>query len=266
MKKYVIIVGGGKGTRMGNNLPKQFLPIAGKPLLMHTLEKFNRWDPKAELVLVLPESYRSYWEMLCREIGCKVKHRLVTGGETRFYSVKNGLESIYAEINASSEKALIGVHDGVRPFVSEQVIAECFRIADEKGAAIPTLPVIDSLREIQSDGSSRAIDRSLYYAVHTPQVRISYSKPTNNRIKKVLPMTHRSSNPYLFPWKWYPQTERTSKSRRPLITLQHVVYWSKKKETLLFFLHQHFEAPPKQQPQRSQTDRESTPHPERSPF
>ena len=71
MKKYVIIVGGGKGTRMGNNLPKQFLPIAGKPLLMHTLEKFNRWDPKAELVLVLPESYRSYWEMLCREIGCK---------------------------------------------------------------------------------------------------------------------------------------------------------------------------------------------------
>lgn len=170
MKKYVIIVGGGKGTRMGNNLPKQFLPIAGKPLLMHTLEKFNRWDPKAELVLVLPESYRSYWEMLCREIGCKVRHRLVTGGETRFYSVKNGLESIYAEINASSEKALIGVHDGVRPFVSEQVITECFRIADEKGAAIPTLPVIDSLREIQSDGSSRAIDRSLYYAVHTPQV------------------------------------------------------------------------------------------------
>ena len=147
MKKYVIIVGGGKGTRMGNDLPKQFLPVAGKPLLMHTLEKFNRWDPEAERVLVLPEAYRSYWEMLCREIGCKVKHRLVSGGE-----------------------ALIGVHDGVRPFVSELVIADCFRVADEKGAAIPTLSVIDSLREALPDGTSRAVDRSRYYAVHTPQV------------------------------------------------------------------------------------------------
>ena len=159
MKKYVIIVGGGKGTRMGNDLPKQFLPVAGKPLLMHTLEKFNQWDPEAERVLVLPEAYRSYWEMLCREIGCKVKHRLVSGGETRFHSVKNGLESIRAEINSSGEEALIGVHDGVRPFVSEQVIADCFRVADEKGAAIPTLPVIDSLREALPDGTSRAVDR-----------------------------------------------------------------------------------------------------------
>lgn len=170
MKKYVIIVGGGKGTRMGNDLPKQFLPVAGKPLLMHTLEKFNRWNPEAERVLVLPEAYRSYWEMLCREIGCKVKHRLVSGGETRFHSVKNGLESIRAEINSSGEEALIGVHDGVRPFVSEQVIADCFRVADEKGAAIPTLSVIDSLREALPDGTSRAVDRSRYYAVHTPQV------------------------------------------------------------------------------------------------
>lgn len=170
MKPYVIIVAGGKGLRMRNDLPKQFLPVAGKPLLMHTIERFRTWNPEAELVVVLPEAHQSYWNMLCKEIGCAAKHRIVSGGSTRFHSVKNGLDSIREEIRSSSENSLIAVHDGVRPFVSTEVIAACFQKAEEKGAAIPTLPVIDSLRETLPDGTSRAIDRSRYYAVHTPQV------------------------------------------------------------------------------------------------
>ena len=183
MKKYVIIVGGGKGTRMGNDLPKQFLPVAGKPLLMHTLEKFNRWDPEAERVLVLPEAYRSYWEMLCREIGCKVKHRLVSGGETRFHSVLNGLRMVRSLPGFSESDALVAVHDGVRPFVSPSVIEACFGEAEKTGAAIPALPMVESLREKLDDGSSRPVDRSRFVSVQTPQVfrasllRDAYDQP-----------------------------------------------------------------------------------------
>ena len=90
MKRYVIIVAGGKGLRMGGDLPKQFIPVAGKPILMHTLEKFAQWDVKARLLLVLPEAHQAYWQMLCREIGCRAEHRLATGGETRFHSVRKG--------------------------------------------------------------------------------------------------------------------------------------------------------------------------------
>ena len=121
MRKYVLIVAGGKGLRMGGDLPKQFIPLEGKPVLMHTLEAFHRWDASAELVLVLPEDHQSYWNMLCREIGCKVPHRIASGGETRFHSVRNGLQFLSEENGNTSgrnEKVLIAVHDGVRPFVS----------------------------------------------------------------------------------------------------------------------------------------------------
>lgn len=172
MRRYVLIVAGGKGLRMGGDLPKQFIPLEGKPVLMHTLEAFHRWDASAELVLVLPEDHQPYWNMLCREIGCKVPHRIANGGETRFHSVRNGLEFLSEEIkNASegNEKVLVAVHDGVRPFVSPEVIEACFDEAEKKGAAIPVMPMIDSLRETDEKGS-HPVDRSRYFAVQTPQV------------------------------------------------------------------------------------------------
>ena len=118
MKRYVLIVAGGRGLRMGSDLPKQFIPMEGKPVLMHTLEAFHRWDASAGLILVLPEDHQPYWKMLCREIGCKVPHRIANGGETRFHSVRNGLNFLSDEIgNAAGrdEKILVAVHDGVRP-------------------------------------------------------------------------------------------------------------------------------------------------------
>ncbi|HBK28611.1 MAG TPA: 2-C-methyl-D-erythritol 4-phosphate cytidylyltransferase [Parabacteroides sp.] len=169
MKPYVIIVAGGKGLRMGSDLPKQFIPVKGRPLLMHTVEKFGDWNPNAEIVLVLPADHQPYWKMLCREIGCQVEHRIVTGGETRFHSVRNGLEAIRGEIEQDAENVLIAVHDGVRPFVSTKVITACFEQASIKGAVVPVLPVVDSLREVDAQGKSKAVDRSRYYAVHTPQ-------------------------------------------------------------------------------------------------
>lgn len=172
MGKYVLIVAGGKGLRMGGDLPKQFIPLEGKPVLMHTLESFHRWDDSAELILVLPEDHQSYWNMLCREIGCKAPHRIVNGGETRFHSVRNGLQFLSEEIvntSEGNEKALIAVHDGVRPFVAPEVISACFAEAERSGAAIPVIPMIDSLRETDGKGS-HPVDRGRYVAVQTPQV------------------------------------------------------------------------------------------------
>lgn len=162
MKDYVLIMAGGKGMRMGGELPKQFIPMYGKPILMHTLELFHRWNPAAELILVLPEAYQSYWEMLCREIGCRAPHKIATGGDTRFQSVRNGLEYVV-------EPGLIGVHDGVRPFVSLEVIAACFEAAAETGSAVPAVPMVESVREIRAEGSI-SVDRECYRLIQTPQV------------------------------------------------------------------------------------------------
>lgn len=188
MKKFVLIVAGGKGLRMGGELPKQFIPFQGKPVLMYTLEAFRRWDASARLVVVLPEAHRAYWEMLCREIGCSVPHRLAPGGETRFDSVRSGLSVVEEETGPAcgDEKILIGVHDGVRPFVPAEVIEACFREASRSGAAIPVVPMIDSLREADAE-ESRPVDRSRYFAVQTPQVfdgallREAYRQPYSPR-------------------------------------------------------------------------------------
>lgn len=172
MKKYVLIVAGGRGLRMGGDLPKQFIPLGGKPVLMHTLAAFHRWDASAELVLVLPEEHQAYWKMLCKEIGCPVPHRIVNGGETRFHSVRNGLRCISECMGMDPEMhehALVAVHDGVRPFVAPEVIGRCFKEAEVSEAAIPVVPVVDSLREC-TGGSSHPVDRSRFRAVQTPQV------------------------------------------------------------------------------------------------
>ncbi|MDH6534667.1 2-C-methyl-D-erythritol 4-phosphate cytidylyltransferase [Parabacteroides sp. 52] len=172
MEKYVIIVAGGKGLRMGSDLPKQFMPIGGKPVLMRTLENFHNWDASAKLILVLPEEHQDYWRMLCQEIGCTVTHHIVNGGETRFHSVKNGLEFLSEEMGLFPErnkKAWIAVHDGVRPFTGPDVIENCFGSAEQAGNAVPVIPIVDSLREVTEEGS-RPVDRSRFYIVQTPQV------------------------------------------------------------------------------------------------
>jgi 2-C-methyl-D-erythritol 4-phosphate cytidylyltransferase len=147
---------------MGSDLPKQFLPLRGKPVLIHTLEVFYRWDASADLLLVIPENQASYWAMLCRELNCVISHRIIYGGDTRFHSVKNGLKETACE-------GIIAVHDGVRPFVYPDVISSCFAIAGAFGAAIPVVPVIESIRERNGD-DSRPFDRNRLCIVQTPQV------------------------------------------------------------------------------------------------
>ncbi|WP_101688808.1 2-C-methyl-D-erythritol 4-phosphate cytidylyltransferase [Dysgonomonas massiliensis] len=158
----VIIVAGGKGLRMGGELPKQFIEIGGKPILMHTIDAFFRFDSWIRIILVLPESHREYWQELCQKYNYDVPHVVTIGGETRFHSVKNGLALV--------DDGLVAVHDGARPFASEELIGRCFLAARDNAAAIPVVDATDSLRQIQEDGKSKIIDRSKIKQVQTPQV------------------------------------------------------------------------------------------------
>lgn len=158
----IIIVAGGKGLRMGGELPKQFIPIAGKPILMHTVEAFYNFDPDINIILVLPDSHRDYWAKLCKEYKFEVPHTITSGGETRFHSVLNGLQLI--------ESGIVGVHDGARPFASKELITHCFDAAVKHKAVIPVIDSTDSLRELTNDGKSKIVDRSKIKLVQTPQV------------------------------------------------------------------------------------------------
>ncbi|MBR5554618.1 2-C-methyl-D-erythritol 4-phosphate cytidylyltransferase [bacterium] len=162
MKKQVIIVAGGNGSRMGTILPKQFIEISGKPILLRTLENFYSFDSKIDIVLVLPSQEIERWENICKTFKCEIKHRIVKGGTTRFESVKNGLKLLI-------DDALVAVHDGVRPFVSHETLSACFEVAGEKGVAIPSLEMVDSVR-IKIGEGSESCDRSQYRVVQTPQV------------------------------------------------------------------------------------------------
>lgn len=159
--KYALIVAGGKGLRMGTDLPKQFLPIGGKPVLMHTLEAFYRYSSKIQLILVLPHSQQDYWRELCAKYDFTLPHRVADGGETRFHSVKNGLAVI-------QEDGLVAVHDGVRPFVSQDVIARCYELAETGKAVVPVVGVVETVRQINENGSV-TVDRERYKLVQTPQ-------------------------------------------------------------------------------------------------
>ena len=162
MKKYVLIVAGGKGLRMGGEQPKQFLPLKGRPVLMHTLEQFYRSDVAMKIILVLPHEQQNYWKQLCEEHHFTIKHRVADGGESRFHSVKNGLSLI-------ETPSIVGVHDGVRPFVSVDVINRCYELALTKEAVVPVVDVVDTVRHITKNGSE-TVDRSAYKLVQTPQV------------------------------------------------------------------------------------------------
>lgn len=163
MKKYVIVVAGGKGLRMGGEIPKQFIPVKGKPVLMRTLETFYACDPNIELIVVLPVEQRSYWEHLCAEYGFTLTHRVAAGGETRFHSVKNGLALV-------EEDGVVGVHDGVRPFVSAEVIANCYAQAAALQVVVPVTDVVETVRHLLPEGGSETVSRNDYKLVQTPQV------------------------------------------------------------------------------------------------
>lgn len=162
---YVIIVAGGKGLRMGSDVPKQFLPVGGVPVLMRTISRFAEAVPGVGIILVLPESQHGYWDSLCREHSFTVSHTVVNGGDTRFASSRNGLMAIPADA-----QGLVGIHDGVRPFVSAEVICRCYDAARSHGAAIPVMPVTDTLRLVSPDGGGHNVLRSDYRVVQTPQV------------------------------------------------------------------------------------------------
>ena len=162
MKKYIIIVAGGKGLRMGGDIPKQFLPVCGKPVLMRTLEAFHAYDASMRLILVLPVSQQAYWKQLCEEYQFELVHEIANGGDTRFHSVKNGLALV-------EEDGLVGVHDGVRPFVSQEVITRCYEEAASLKAVIPVIGVLETVRHLTEEGSE-TVPRDQYKLVQTPQV------------------------------------------------------------------------------------------------
>ena len=154
---------------MGSDIPKQFLPIGGKPVLMRTLERFHAYSADLQIILVLPEAQQDYWRQLCEQYHFEVKYLLANGGETRFHSVQNGLALI-----PDDAQGVVGVHDGVRPFPSIEVIRNCYETAREKKAVIPVIPVVETLRHISLTShllplTSKTVPRSEYRLVQTPQ-------------------------------------------------------------------------------------------------
>ena len=161
---YIIIVAGGKGLRMGSDIPKQFLPIGGKPVLMRTLERFRAYSSALHIILVLPEAQQDYWRQLCEEYHFDVEHQIANGGQTRFHSVQNGLALV-----SDDAEGVVGVHDGVRPFPSIEVIRNCYETAREKKAVIPVIPVVETVRHLLSNKKSVTVPRDEYRLVQTPQ-------------------------------------------------------------------------------------------------
>lgn len=161
-QKYAIIVAGGSGKRMGKDIPKQFIEVTGKPILMHTIKRFVEADSTIQLILVLPDNQHKYWNELVKKYNFTIKHKLAKGGVERFHSVLNGLQFV-------PQNAIVAIHDGVRPLVSVETINNCYKSTIENGAVIPIIPATESIRKVDGDTNS-AVNRSNYYLVQTPQV------------------------------------------------------------------------------------------------
>lgn len=178
MKRYAIIVAGGKGSRMNTALPKQFIDLCGRPVLMHTIDAFRSAVDDISIVLVLAEQEVERWNNLCRRHSFVSPEAIACAGATRFHSVLNGLSLI-----PSDADGLVAVHDGVRPLVSADMIRRSFDEAESHGAAVPVIPVVDSVRKVLTDGDSISLTRSELRAVQTPQtfslslLRQAYSQP-----------------------------------------------------------------------------------------
>jgi 2-C-methyl-D-erythritol 4-phosphate cytidylyltransferase len=162
MDLYVVIVAGGSGKRMGAEIPKQFLELAGRPVLMHTIERFKKFSETIEIITVLPENQLRFWISLQKKHSFSVPHTLVMGGATRFQSVRNGLEFV-------NSPGVVAIHDGVRPFVSINTIKRCFETAEKLGNAIPSISPTESLRIMKGE-ESIPVNRFTIKQIQTPQV------------------------------------------------------------------------------------------------
>ncbi len=160
----IVVVAGGSGSRMGAAMPKQFLDIAGRPVLVRTIERMHAALPDSQIVVVLPEAHVELWQECYEKAKCKVEHSIALGGATRFDSVASGIAAL------SDDCTLIAVHDGVRPMLSVEMIRRGVECAEKNGAAVPVIAVVDSIREVDQQGASHAVDRSRLRAVQTPQV------------------------------------------------------------------------------------------------
>ncbi len=178
-KKTVIIVAGGTGKRMGEKIPKQFLILNGKPILIYSLEIFKQFDPEIRIILVLPELHIDRWKEICTAYKCEIKHEIVIGGDARFFSVKNALQQI-------EDKGLVAIHDGVRPLVALQTIKNTFETAQSFGTGVPFIEINESVRELTENGN-KIIDRKKLRLIQTPQV--FHSK----EIKKAYEQSYQSS-------------------------------------------------------------------------
>lgn len=161
MKKFALIVAGGSGKRMENEIPKQFMEINEKPVLMHTIQAFLNADSGFKIVVVLPENQIENWKLICQKKDFNAEQTLVAGGFTRFHSVKNGLKKI-------TEEGIVFIHDGVRPLVSVKTIENCYQTAIEKGNALPVISPSESVRRLVNK-KNKAVDRTNYFLVQTPQ-------------------------------------------------------------------------------------------------
>jgi 2-C-methyl-D-erythritol 4-phosphate cytidylyltransferase len=179
MKKHLIIVAGGSGLRMQTAVPKQFIEISGVPILMHTIMSFFNFDKEINIVLALPKEHFEFWKKLCIKHNFTIKHQIIEGGETRFNSVKNALNTI-------ENSGLVAIHDAVRPFVSSDLISRCFETAQKLGNAIPAIEIVESLREISETGN-KTIDRNKIRAIQTPQtfkteiIKLAFEKASHNK-------------------------------------------------------------------------------------
>lgn len=161
MKHYAIIVAAGSGNRMNADIPKQFMLLASKPILMHTIQRFFEADPFVEIIVVVSKNEIDSWKKTCEQFSFTIPHLMQEGGETRFHSVKKGL-------NAVNKKSIVAIHDGARPFVNKTLINRCFMEAEKHGNAVPAIPVNESMRRVEGDHSEPA-DRSAYVLIQTPQ-------------------------------------------------------------------------------------------------
>lgn len=162
MDLYALIVAGGSGRRMESDIPKQFLELNGRPVLMHTIERFKNYNDAIEIIAVLPEDQLRYWADLQKKYSFEIPHTLVKGGSDRFFSVRNGLKFV-------TGTGLVAIHDGVRPLVSTETIRRCFETAEKYGNAIPVISPADSLR-METDQGSIPVNRQFIKQVQTPQV------------------------------------------------------------------------------------------------
>ena len=160
MKKTALIVAGGNGSRMESDLPKQFILLAGKPILMHTIEAFYNCNV-SNIIVVLPPNQIDFWKELCTQFSFNLSHEIVSGGASRFESVQNGLV-------LCNEEDLVAIHDGVRPFITAEIINNCFDVAAQKGNAVAAVRLKDSIRKVDLLGNKN-VNRDAYFLIQTPQ-------------------------------------------------------------------------------------------------